>query len=152
MEITRIEGAYRDTIIKELSSELKKKGYDAFVSPIDRRIRIQDVRLSDEYIRKIGYNVSPYTGRRGNILNWDNWVEVNKTINSVLDRLNASANVSSLHGRFVVREGRKAFTERDWNEFAYENVGSIISPVPRREAWLPENPEKFMEKLKREVL
>lgn len=138
MEITRIRGERKDVIIDRLENTIKNLGYDVTVEPADAKIMISDVRLSDKWIAERGYNISPYTGRRGRILGWKNWVKVNNTINKVLDELDVSANVRSLHGMFMVREGKKKFTEDDWEERAYDNVGSVIHPVMRKDAWLSE--------------
>jgi hypothetical protein len=73
------------------------------------------------------------TGRRGRTLNWDDWVEANGIVNEVLDKLGVSANVKSLGGRFRIRRGFEAV--KDWGEREYENVGSVMNPVSRREAW-----------------
>lgn len=147
MRITKIRNADKGKIIEELNREFKKKGYQAYVSSKDHAIDISGVRLSDEYVKKFGYNRSPYTGRRGKVLGWMNWVDVNNSINDVLDRLGASANASSMHGRFKVREGSKRFTEADWENLAYENVGSVVNPVIRKDAWLPEDTVKADKRL-----
>jgi hypothetical protein len=139
MRITKIRNADKGKIIDELNKDFKNKGYQAYVSSTNGAVSISGIRLSDEYVKKYGYNRSPYTGRRGKVLGWQNWVEVNNTINNVLDRLGASANASSLHGRFKIREGNKRFTEMDWENLAYENVGSVYQPVYRKDAWLPED-------------
>ncbi len=138
MEITRIKGERKDVIIVRLKNAIKNLGYDVSVEPADNKITVSDVRLSDKWVAKKGYNVSPYTGRKGRILGWKDWVKVNNTINKVLDELGVSANVRSLHGLFMIREGEKKFTEVDWDERAYDNVGSIVQPVLRKDAWLSE--------------
>jgi len=116
----------------KIAEELKKMGYDSIVD-IDRGVlEIRHVRLIPE---KTGYNISPYSGRRGRILNWDDWVKVNNTINKVLNKERISANVKSLKGKFIVRQGAKAMTERDWEHLKYENVGSQMNPIYWRDAW-----------------
>jgi hypothetical protein len=151
MIITRIKGADLETIAEKIKSTYKKIGYDMFVSIEGKKIRLSTIRLGDKWISKAGYNISPYTGRSGRVLNWDNWVHVNNTINKILDRLKVSANVSSLSGTFKIREGKKKFTKKDWQEHAYENVGSMVEPVYRIDAWQPRNPKKF-KKLLRSVI
>jgi len=138
MRITKIRNADKGKIIDELNKDFKNKGYQAYVSSTNGAVSISGIRLSDEYVKKYGYNRSPYTGKRGKILGWRNWVEVNNTINDVLDRLAASANVNSMHGKLKIREGNRRFSEVDWEELAYQNVGSIIHPVYLKDAWLPE--------------
>lgn len=128
MQITKIIGGEPNKLAKEIDSSLEKQGISCFVStPTSSSIKLQNCRLTDEYVRENGYNISPYSGRRGRVISWDNWVTVNNTINKVLDSHNVSANASSLHGLFQIRDGEKAFTEKDWE-----------SPIRRREAWASE--------------
>lgn len=127
-------------VVSSIQNTLKRKGYD---NEIDSRtnacsFNISNIRLNQEYVDNKGRNVSPWSGRRGRILNWDNWVEVNNTINGVLDKYGLSANASSLHGKFKIREGTKKYTENDWKSLGTENVGSEMQPVMRRDAWASE--------------
>jgi hypothetical protein len=138
MEIRKIIGADRETVRGKLTSTLKRLGYDFNVRPAGAGFEIRNIRLSDEYVKKHGRNFSPFTGRRGRILGWHNWVQVNNAVNDVLDRMDVGANIKSLHGKFKIRYGKHRFTEGDWEDIGYENVGSMIEPVPRKEAWLPE--------------
>jgi hypothetical protein len=138
MEIRKIVGADSETVKEKLTSALKKLGYDFRVFPKGAGFEIRNIRLSDGYVKKYGYNFSPYTGRRGRILGWQNWVEVNNTANIILDKLHAGANIKSLGGKFKIRIGTTALTESDWEEKGYENVGSMVEPVTRKEAWQPE--------------
>ena len=124
-----------DELAKELTIDLSRLGYEVNFTADGKKLLMSNVRLGDKKIEMEGYNISPYTGRRGRILSWDNWVEVNNRINDVLDRHNVSANVNSLAGKFKIREGTKRFGEADWNEEGYSNVGSVMSPVSRRDAW-----------------
>ena len=127
------------SLCSEISSKLKGKGYTSYCVPVSQGgAQLSDVRLSDEYVKEKGRNVSPFTGRRGRILGWENWVEVNDAINDVLDKKDISANVKSLGGLFIIREGKDRKTESDWEERAYDNVGSIMAPVYRIDAWRPE--------------
>ena len=128
----------KNAMIKEIEMEMEQMGYDSFVDWDGNKIKFGNVRLSDKYIKEQGYNLSPYTGRRGRILNWENWVQVNNKLNETFDRKGWSANIQSLGGKFRIRKGKQAFTEDDWEEFAYENVGSVMRPVTRREAWRSE--------------
>lgn len=139
MDITRISGAEPWKLAHEIDMKLKGDGISCIVStPTSSSIRLQECRLTDDYIKRHGYNISPYSGRRGRILNWDNWVTVNNTINNVLDKHDVSANASSLHGTFKIRKGKKAFTDDDWQHLARQNVGSVMQPVSRRNAWMSE--------------
>jgi hypothetical protein len=147
MTVKSIKGSDLQTVKEEIAKKLKERGYDADVFITGGHVEIRGVRLSEKYLDEYGYNVSPYTGRRGNVLGWDNWVDVNDTVNSVLDRMNVSANVQSLGGKFKIRKGRTAMTEDDWQDLAYENVGSIMQPVYRKDAWQSEGiPRKRLKK------
>jgi len=148
MYIRRIVGADNKLVAQKIGDALRKLDYDAYVSPEGTKaVRLQTIRLSDKWVKKYGYNISPYTGHRGRILGWENWVQVNNTINAVLDKLGVSATASSLHGKFKIREGKRKFTEDDWEELGYDNVGSLVNPVQRKDAWLPEAPERVRKKL-----
>jgi len=142
MEIRKIVGATPMEVSKKINEKLKSLGYNFFPSFTGTGIRLQDIRLSEDYIKKYGRNVSPFTGRRGRILGWYNWVEVNNAVNDVLDRLHVSANVHSLHGKLKIREGKLRFTESDWERWGERNVGSIVRPVKMKDAWLPERMRK----------
>jgi hypothetical protein len=148
MEITRIKGADAKTVAEKVSKALEAKGYsNQSLVKSGTSVNISDIRLNRKYIEKYGRNISPFTGRRGNILGWLNWIEVNNTANEVLDKLKASANVYSLKGLFKIRKGTEKFTKEDWEELGYQNVGSIMNPVSRRDTWLPEHPERLKKKL-----
>jgi hypothetical protein len=126
--------------LKNLQDELRKQGFSFYtevVSPYNS-FKISDVRLSEEWTKKHGYNVSPYTGKRGSILGWKDWVRFNNTLNNVMNRHRISANAQSLGGKFTIRKGGVPMTESDWEALAEENVGSMVRPVPRREAWISE--------------
>lgn len=152
MDIRRIKGSNPVDVARILRNRLKRNGYDSYAEPVGKSgVHLSDIRLSQKYVNRFGRNLSPFTGRRGNILGWNNWVHVNAVINKVFDELGASANISTLKGKFQVREGKKRFTRKDWEQFAGENVGSIVSPVAREDAWLPENPKKVREKLKKVI-
>jgi hypothetical protein len=138
MEIRKIIGANRETVRDKLTSALKRLGYDFGVRPAGAGFEIRNIRLSDEYVKKYGRNFSPFTGRRGRILGWRNWVQVNNAVNDVLDRMDVGANIKSLGGKFKIRYGKHRFTEGDWEGLAYENVGSVVRPVARKDVWLPE--------------
>ena len=126
--------------INDLQAELRKAGFDAYVnapSPT-QGVTISDVRLSEDYVKKQGYNVSPYTGRKGKILGWKNWVAFNNTLNKVMNRHKISATAKSLGGKFMIRKGGVPYTAEDWEGLKEENVGSMMKPVTRGEAWVSE--------------
>lgn len=129
-----------DAMRSDLHSELAKEGFTFVMDePAPRSsIDFHGIRLSTEWMKEHGHNVSPFTGRRGNVLGWKDWVRFNNAVNKVMDKYNISANVSSLGGKFKIREGRMKYTEDDWEGLADENVGSMMSPVSRRDAWRSE--------------
>ena len=127
-------------IMHKVANAIRKKGYTCTVSQTTTTaFKISNIRLSEDRIRKHGHNISPYTGRRGRILSWDDWVNVNNAINATLNKNNISANVSSLGGKVKVREGKQAYKRWEWeNNFGYENIGSMVNPVSRMEGWKSE--------------
>jgi len=149
MEIRKIIGADREKVRENLTSALQRLGYSFNVNPKGAGFEIRNIRLSNDYVKKYGRNFSPHTGRRGRILGWRNWVEVNDTVNDVLDKMHVGANVKSLGGKFRIRQGTHRYGEEDWEMLGEENVGSIMSPVPRKEAW---QPEKELERWKAKKL
>lgn len=129
-EITKIRGADSSVIARDLQTSLRKQGYSSQVSAKDHSVSVQQVRLVEGH--NIQQSQSTKSGyRKTNALAWSDWVKVNNTINSELDKKKASANVKSLGGKFKIREGTHAFTEDDWEDLKYENVGSQMNPVTR---------------------
>ncbi len=121
-----------------LVAEMKKQGYVSMTkvkAPTACSFSMSDFRLSQKLVDKEGFNISPFTGRRGRILGWEDWVKVNNAINRVMDKKKVEAKVSSLGGKFMIREGKRAFKRRDREPLGYENVGSMMNPVQRRDAW-----------------
>ena len=111
-------------------------------------MRLSNIRLN----KKVwGLNVSPYQEAMGfrppfrnqPILNYWQWGIVNVAINTVLDVFSVSANVRSLNGLFVIRERMEKKDFYDWSTREYDNIGSIMCPVIRYEAWSPRDLEKF---------
>jgi len=152
MDIRRIKGARASEVARIIQARLRRNGYSSSANPVSSTgVNVSDIRLSQEYINKYGHNVSPFSGRRGRYLGWDNWVQVNAIINKALDEAHISANVKSLGGKFRIREGRKRFTRSDWEGLSGENVGSMVRPVAREDAWYPENPEKVRKKLEKVI-
>lgn len=128
-----------DAVRQQLSKELFTGGVYCSIDQTSKTsLNLSGCRLTKEYVDKYGYNISPYTQRRGRILGWEDWVFVNDAINNVLDRNTVSANVKSLHGRFVIRTGIDRFSESDWEDVKYDNVGSMVNPVNRGDAWQSE--------------
>lgn len=135
-----VEQAKWDMFMSELSSELRKAGFDhrlEHVKPLNS-FSFGGIRLTSEYVKEHGYNISPFTGRRGRVLGWKDWVRFNNTVNKVMDKYNISANVSSLGGKFKIREGRMKYDEDDWEPLGEENIGSMMEPVARKDAWKSE--------------
>ena len=128
------------TVMYDVARAIRAKGYTCEVSQTtSTAFSIGNIRLSQERIKKHGYNISPYSGRRGRVLSWDDWVNVNNAINAVLNRKGISANVSSLGGKVRVREGTRAYERWEWeNNFGYDNVGSRMNPVHRMDGWKAE--------------
>lgn len=90
---------------------------NVFYGPFEfRNIRV------DPKVR--GYNIATWSGRRTRALSWGDWVEFNAVVNEVLDRFGISANV----------RGKRAYTEEDWGDLKWENVGSVARPMSRAEA------------------
>ena len=142
MIIRKIRGASAQDVARNVQSKLSSLGYNASVSPkTATSVNIQNIRLSDSYIKQHGYNY--HTGmylagdskkpKRTHILAWKNWVEVNNSVNSVLDNMKVSANASSLGGKFKIRDGNISYGEEDWESLGYENVGSMMNPISRKE-------------------
>lgn len=128
-----------DGVMKLIQIGLLNEGYECNLNKLDgTAFSLSGCHLSDKRVEEKGYNISPHSGRRGRHLGWKDWLKVNEVVNERLDMVGVCANVKSLHGKFVVREGKKVMTEEDWQEQARENVGSMISPVEREEAWRPE--------------
>jgi len=151
MKITRIRGATPEQVANGIRNSFTKLGYKANISVDGVAVQVQNVRLSDEWVEKYGRNVNSWSGRRGRYLGWENWVQVNNTINRVMDRLHASGNAQSLGGKFKIREGNRKFTRDDWDDLAYENIGSMVNPVYRKDQYLPENPSKVRKHLEEVV-
>ena len=149
MEIRKIRdrnGRYIHPIeTKELAlsieSTLNEIGFRAYAYSLNSSaIRISGVRLNT---KAWGHNISPYTKRRGNILNYYQWGLVNYSLNAIFDYHELSAKITSLNGLFVIRDGFTRYTFRDWEDRKWDNVGSVINPIMRVEAWAPANYEKF---------
>jgi len=111
-------------------------------------VKVSNVRLNKEIW---GLNVSPYqeamgyTGMVKNypILNYWQWGIVNVSLNTILDLFGVSANVRSLRGLFVIREGTEKYGFDEWRWREDDNIGSIMYPVIRCEAWRPKSKDTF---------
>jgi hypothetical protein len=135
MEITRIRGATGEDVEKELVPELARGGFQLSNKRVGKTHFAFKIDLDTAMV---GHNLSPYyTHRKGSFLGWNDWVWVNGKVNDVLDRMGVSANVQTLNGQFVIRRGTQRFDERDWEDNAYRNVGSIIKPIMAIDAWTP---------------
>jgi hypothetical protein len=135
LQITSIKSQEPEVVAQRVEAALKSKGYSVQVGVKGRRVNISDVRLDDKKLETEGYNLqvshTKSGTRRTRALSWDNWVEVNDTINSELDSMNVSANVNSLGGKFKIRSGTTAYHEENWESLKYENVGSVMYPTAR---------------------
>ena len=135
VNVTKIRGATSQEVAQALLKGFRENGFDAQVH-VKNPTSVGYTLRVDTKAR--GYRVSPYTGRRGNVMGWEDWFDANNLVNDALDKMNVSANISSLGGKFKIREGTKRFGRGDWYHLENENVGSQFEPVARRDAWLPE--------------
>ena len=130
-------------IAREIEGMLWRIGFLSEVcAENSTKIRISNVRIRKDVW---GYNISPYTGRRGVYLGYYQWGLVNHLVNCVLDKHGLSANVRSLKGLFVIREGFEKYGFKEWQHLEGDNVGSYFNPIMRIEAWQPEDWERFEE-------
>jgi hypothetical protein len=127
-----------EELANKLETDLKEKGFKVHFYVDGNKLKMGNVRIDTE---KRGHNINAFSGRRGNILGWQDWVEVNNQINKTLDDNKVSAKVGSLAGKFKVRDGTTKYTEDDWQDLAGENVGSIMNPIRRENMWT-KAPEK----------
>jgi len=147
VEIRKIRGATAERVANAVREGLKKVDFDARVDVENSTsVKVSGVRLSNAHIEKHGKNISPHSGRLGNVLGWNDWVKFNNMVNSALDKLKASANAHSLGGKFKIREGKRAYTEADWEALGNRNVGSMINPVYARDSWVSEETPKIFVK------
>ena len=143
MEITKIRGSTGQQVFDRIGSELEKYGFriglggSVHVRPTYVSFTVE---LADDAGRNIhiGYG---YKKRKLNKLGWNDWVFVNGLVNRVLDEMSVSANVQTLKGQFVIRRDTQKFTEDDWEDQKWRNVGSIIQPVHLVEQYQP-SPER----------
>jgi len=148
-----VERKPKMTEIENLANEINEVLYSiGFRSPFGHVVRdygkyymkLSDIRLNKEVW---GTNKSPYSSRSPfsyrTILNYWQWGIVNTAINTVLDVFSVSANVRSLNGLFVIRERMEKRDFYDWSLREYDDIGSIMNPVIRYEAWCPRDLEKF---------
>ena len=130
-EITKIRGADSSALATSIQTSLRRQGYSSRVTAKDHSVSVQQVRLAEGQ-HNLQVSQSTKSGyRKTNALSWNDWVKVNNTLNSELNKKNASANIKSLGGKFKIREGTHAFTEEDWENLKYENVGSQMNPITR---------------------
>ena len=129
-----------DDIKSDIKNKLDNRGYSATVDIVGNSIKLRSIRISNDRISSKGHNLQRKHGQEGykrtRALSWGDWVEVNDSVNDVLDKHGVAANVKSLGGKFDIRdksEGRR--DENDWSSLSYENVGSMMEPIPRSE-WI----------------
>lgn len=124
-------------VIDDLSDKTRALGYNSYIFRVNStRIDVKDVRLMQSYIDKFGYNRSPYTERRGRILNWENWTVFIDTINDVLDAYAVSANVSSQHDLIKIRAGDERRTAYQIETDLWEWAAGKRDPFMRRTMWI----------------
>lgn len=102
--------------VQELVSEIGRRfediGVDCYVRADSKSsIRFSECKLTDDYVERYGMNEN-MSGRGGRYLSYDDWVEVNNTVNGVLDEANVSAVVSSV--THDIRSGRTKYSFRDY--------------------------------------
>lgn len=140
---TKLKEGEINRLARSIKSRLNKKGYDCKINLRGSNFELHGCRLNDQYVKKHGRNLSPYAERwgktrRGRVLGWNNWVQVNNAVNAVMDEKNVCGKIDSLHGKFKVRDGKRKYTEDDWEDLGCENVGSEMYPMQRCEAWRSE--------------
>lgn len=135
MTFTKVEGLELKPLLRLIQDRLDKSGYKCRIYNNELR----NFRLNDNYIKDLGYNISPYTRRRGRILSWNNWLLVNCIVNEICNDNYVSANIKTLGNKFTIRQGKTEYREKDWLEQGgYDNVGSIINPCYRIYGWQSE--------------
>lgn len=123
MKITRIRSAKAglDVIASQLQHAIKRAGYISEVrvinsSRIDIGMHMCSFRVD---VNVHGYNAryNPHMKYKAGYARtatptWDQRVDFNNIVNSVLDKFKVSANVKS--GDFIIRKGTECMTEDDW--------------------------------------
>jgi len=134
-------------LVNRLNRKLERQGIKCAVMPDTNKIEIARCRLTDKYVNKYGYNLSPRSEfsygkqRRGKILGWYDWIDFNIAINDVMDDLKISANVDSRDtygGHFVIRRGLDSASPSDWDDLEWENIGHQDNPLFRPDLWKSE--------------
>lgn len=128
-----------ELIRAKIANMLRDKGYSADVEIEGNSINLRDIRISDDRVKEQGHNLQQASSTKSGIrktrsLSWYDWVEVNDSVNDILDINNIEANVKSLGGKFDIRdktEGRRS--ESDWESLKGDNLGSIMKPVTRED-------------------
>ncbi len=139
--ITHVPSDVKGSVMESIGRMLKKKGYSVDVELYKGQIMLRNIRVDTD---RRGHNWRQKWGdggyKRTNNLSWDDWVEVNDTVNDTLDKFKVNANVKSLGGKFDIRdrdEGRR--NENDWSNLEYENVGSMMNPITRKDLIVSKN-------------
>ena len=98
-------------------------------------------------IDKLGYNyrtghfVNTKTGyKRTDVPTWNQRVDYNNIVNSILNRYKISANVTS--GNFIIRDGVNSKTEYDWSYNTdhycgkvYNGLGQLVSNIETKKEY-----------------
>ena len=156
MEVRKIRvlrnGAWRkpkesetEFLAREIDLKLYEFGFYGYAEVVGRtRIRVRNVRINRESkTLRWTSNKSGFTGIYGNCLNYWQWGLINVMLNVLCDVNGYSANIESLNGKFVIRDGTITYDFYDWADMEWENVGSIVDPVYWREHWSPKSYEVF---------
>jgi len=103
-----------DDIISQVRSKLSSEGIKADIYNDKGQIRLKNIRMEKSInVRDAEYTKSGI--RKTNALSWDDWVKVNDSVNDVLDKNDINATVSSLGGKFKIRnKSTGRFSEDDW--------------------------------------
>lgn len=138
--INRIKKAQPEQIADNVRKNLSNAGYKANVTLQGKAVNVGQIRLASGHNEQVASTKSGF--RKTNALSWDDWVNVNRLLNKSVDQAHGEANISSLHGKFKIREGKHEFTEADWEDLKYENVGSQMNPITRYDYIQPGHDKK----------
>lgn len=106
-----------ESISRDLQNSIGAAGYESEACQVNSTcIKIGlHKRSFSVVLARHGYNTQHGMGgakRRTNLPSWDQRVDFNNIINSVLDDHQASCNIKS--GEYIIRQGTKSFTGEDW--------------------------------------
>lgn len=146
MKFVKVKNPNNAELVRMLAAKLSLAGFTFNIIGKDKKtgFEFRTIRVDTN---KRGYNKGGHQynmgfidkPRRTNCLSWNDWVEFNGLVNEVFDLAGASGKIYTLNGKFMIRDGDKVFTRNDWNDLAYENVGSIMYPISREDLYLHES-------------